>query len=82
LCFFFLGAAIAGAFGRSLWQREARVRSWMPAVGILALVCKRSAKLAVNFADANGVARHPLRVYLYDLGSAGYRIAGIERRED
>jgi hypothetical protein len=39
LCFFFLGAAIASVFGRSLWQREARARSWMPAVGILALVC-------------------------------------------
>jgi len=39
LCFFFLGAALAGALGRSLWQRESRACGWMPAVGIVAFTC-------------------------------------------
>lgn len=39
LCFFFLGAALAGAFGCRLWLQQSRNRRLMPVLGLVGLAC-------------------------------------------
>jgi hypothetical protein len=56
-------------------------------LGLIAIADRRFFRDAkeryVTVSIANGAARYPLRAYLYDLGgSAGYRLVGIERRQE
>lgn len=54
----------------------------LPPQPLAATIPTTSPERYVTLRIANGVARNPLLIYLYDLGSSGYRIAGLERRDD
>src|SRR5262249_13000564 len=54
----------------------------LPRISAAPTVPNDAAGRYVTVTIANGASRYPLRAYLYELGDAGYRLAGLERREE